>query len=196
MAGFFDPSDAQQTAEPGAPAPADVATRLAAIKLILGRLASGGGAQTFGDYLARGPQRPSSAGVNEIGQALMQALTQPGAFKRGPSRVTQRPSSPSQFQDIASGVVTLALLRNILGASGGLGGIFGSGGGAGGSPSGSSMSTGDPSLDALIAGQYGGSPEMIPGGDTSLLPADYPGLNDGGGAGGSNWGDLSWLWGS
>lgn len=126
--GLFDAGQASQTSTPGAPSPADIAQKLFAIKLMLSRLAQGGGApQTFGEYIQSGPRKLPSSVTGEASSALMQALQQPGAFQRGPSTQKYKPSSPSLFQEGSGALVTLALLSSLLKGQGGISGTASSG---------------------------------------------------------------------
>ncbi len=100
--GLFDAGKATSVTTPGALSPADVAGKLFAIKLLLSRLQQGGGApQTLGEYIKSGPRKAPAGLVSQGGDALMAALSQPGAFNRGPTVQKYQPSSPSTFQDLA-----------------------------------------------------------------------------------------------
>ncbi len=107
--GLFDAGKANSVTTPGAPSPADVAGKLFAIKILLSQLQQGGGApQTLGEYIKSGPRRVPSSVTGQGGDALMAALSQPGAFNRGPTNQQYQPSSPSTFQDLA-GLLGLGL---------------------------------------------------------------------------------------
>lgn len=198
--GLFTTGSATQTTNKTL-APAEIASRLFAIKLLLSRLAQTGGApQTLGEYIKSGPRKFDPRTISDASNAYMAALNQPGAFSGSGSTTKYKGASPSTFQDLASGLVTALLLKNVLmggkaGSSGGglLGGILGGGGGLSSTAGG--MSTGNNILDSLITQNYGdtylptssggGYSPMVPGGDVSNVPSDYPGLSDG------SW--FSWL---
>lgn len=128
MARLFDAGQASQVSTPGAPSPADIAQKLFAIKLMLARLSQGGGApQTLGEYIKGGPRKLPSGVMGEASNALMQALSQPGAFQRGASTQKYKPSSPSLFQEGSSALVTLAMLSSLLKGQGGISGTASSG---------------------------------------------------------------------
>ena len=114
--GIFDQGQATQTAIPGALAPADIASRLFAIKLLLARLAQSGGApQTLGEYIKSGPRKLDQGTISDASSGLMQALSQPGAFTKGPTVTKTKPSSPSLFQEGASGLSLLMMLNALTG---------------------------------------------------------------------------------
>ena len=107
--------------------PAEVASRLFAIKLLLSRLEQSGVApQTFGEYINSGPRRFSPGTISVASSGLMSVLNQPGAFAGSGTRQTGRPQSPSQFQDIAGSLITLKLLNDLVAGHGGVTGSLGS----------------------------------------------------------------------
>jgi hypothetical protein len=126
MANIFTPGQQTTTQTPGAVSPASAAMKLFMIQLLLSRLQQTGGApQTFGEYIKGGPRQFDTSQIGALEPGLLATLGQPGAFNAGPSVTRTQPASPSTFQDVASGAVTLALLTNLLrgGSPGGGGGI-------------------------------------------------------------------------
>lgn len=189
--GFFQPGDAEQnTSGTKTPSPADQAMAKFRAE-ILGRLlnAQAGNRPTFSSFVHGGPaSRPVPEGLGNGMADVLAAMAQPGAFtSSAQGQQTLQGPAPSTLSEIIGGGLAVGQILQMLGGAKGIGGILGVLGdntpeGSAGSNA-SVTTTGNPALDALIFGQYGGGTNtdaMIPGGSVSNLPSDYPGLNDGG----------------
>lgn len=185
---FFQPSNASETKTSTA-TPSAAAQAMAKFRAdILGKLLEGAAHRgpTFKQFTGGANLKPPlPGGLNSGIGALLEAMSQPGAFTSSSTGEGElSPSAPSMFSDLAQ----LGLLGAVAFQSGLpqkiaqiLSGVGGAKGIAGVNPAlGDSVAetTGDPTLDALINTQYGGGSDMIPGGSASNVPSDYPGLQD------------------
>ena len=187
MANFFDPGKAKEDTS-ATPSPAAQAREKFRADILGKLLEYASQSRPSFSQFASGAALPAAlpGGLSAGIPSLLAAYNAPGAFTATKTG-TLTPPSTSGFSD----AVALAGLLGTLyqsGALGGIGQILGGVGGAlhipglkGPDSNTGGVSTGDPYLDASIASQYGGGTaigSMVPGGDVSNLPADYPGLND------------------
>ncbi len=193
MANFFQPGDAKQsTTQTGELSPAQQAMMKFRAQL-LGQLldAKAGNKPTFKSFVGGGPVTTPMPGGMGAGMAdVLAAMGKPGAFSTSTtSNTSGHGPTPSGMNDLSQmvglGVLGLQLFNMLKGKFGDTGAVQGATtpGGFGNEPTnqGQSLTSGNAALDALIMSQYGGGGSMIPGGDMTQVPADYPGLNDGSG---------------
>ncbi len=199
---FFQPGPStQESVGTATPSPAQQAMMRFKAEMLQRMLASMGGPSPSFQGWAQGTgplNRGMPSGLGDSMGAVLEAMAQPGAFTSQETRNTEMMGAePSMLSDI----MQMAQLGSLVYNSGALGkladlfkhgdssqrmGLPGIEGSSGVSPVGALTSTGNPELDALIMGNYGGGMDtagMIPGGDMSTVPANYPGLAD----------DTSWL---
>ncbi len=168
---------------------------------LLGQLldSKAGNKPTFKSFVGGGPvTTPMPSGMGAGMGDVLAAMSQPGAFSSSTtSNTSGHGPTPSMANDMGQmvglGVLGLQLFNMLKGKFGDTGAVQGATtpGGFGNEPvQGNSMTSGNPALDALIMSQYGGGGSMIPGGDMSQVPSNYPGLNDGGSGDAGFWASL------
>ena len=175
---FFQPGPAtgtqSTTLSPAQQAVAELRMQL------LGQLlnASAGNAPTFKSFTEGGPAaRPFPGGLGALTGPTLQAMMQPGAFTTTTTGKAQGPAT-SGFSDLASilglGLSVYKLLQgsNVVDQTGNVTGPTGGGGGLSGV---ADPTTGQPLFPTdPTGGPYGIDPNLVPGGDPSLVPSNYP----------------------
>ena len=206
MADFFQPGpDKTNTTASTTLSPAEQAKQKFRLEM-LGRLLNNaaGNGPTFKSFVEGGPaSRPVPGGLGDGSAAVLQAMSQPGAFTTTSTGTkNEMGGTPSMMSDLTQ----LAMLGVLASKSGLLDGVLSGGksvwdflkqkwgdtGAVSGAlgdtapmPTGGTMTTGNPSMDALLQSQYGSNYQMIPGGSSDQMNQLYPGLFDGSGGGNS-----------
>ncbi len=190
MANFFQPGDAESSGtKTSTPSAAEQALMKFKAQLLAQLLNSrAGNRPTFKSFVNGGPvTTPLPEGMGSGMTDVINAMNQPGAFtSNGTQTQTGHGPTPSMANDVGQmlglGVLGLQVLNMLKGKYGDTGTVQGVTNPTNNNTGnqGNSMTTGNPALDALILNNYGGNPEMTPGGDFSQVPADYPGLADDG----------------